>query len=177
MFAAFGDLLGEDTKPFADPCLKIRQLVEKLNANGQGESAAVVDQVLNKAAEGFVNTIEEMEDLLRVSTNAAERLSVFGKHEEATVLTTAIKQMRPEYVLVMPWADATLSDELRAKQFAGSDMDQVRCIMWDVGQALKQMHGTGYIHGDANLHCALRGVYFVSHLTAKHFSQLLWQVM
>ena len=47
------------------------------------------------------------------------------------------------YVLVMPWAEATLSDELRKKQIAGIGIDVVKGIMKNVVEALQHMHTQG----------------------------------
>ena len=52
-----------------------------------------------------------------------------------------------EYVLVMQWADATLSDELRFKQIAGINFEKVRGIAKDVAQALRAVHDNGKVHG------------------------------
>ena len=43
-------------------------------------------------------------------------------------------------VLVMPWADSTLSDEIRNKQIAGTSFDIVKAIMKNVAEALQHMH-------------------------------------
>ena len=45
-----------------------------------------------------------------------------------------------KYVLVMPWADSTLSDEMRKKQIAGSDVRVVMHIVKCVAEALQHMH-------------------------------------
>ena len=44
------------------------------------------------------------------------------------------------WVLVMPWADSTLSDEIRNKQIAGTSFDIVKAIMKNVADALQHMH-------------------------------------
>ena len=45
-----------------------------------------------------------------------------------------------QYVLVMRWADATLSDEMRKKQIAGFDVQVVMHIVKCVAEALQHMH-------------------------------------
>ena len=45
-----------------------------------------------------------------------------------------------EFVQVMDWADATLDDEMRKKQIAGTDTSRVVHILQGVGQALQHMH-------------------------------------
>ena len=47
------------------------------------------------------------------------------------------------YVLVMAWAEATLSDELRTSQIAGIDVTQVQCIINNIANALHHMHQHG----------------------------------
>ena len=44
------------------------------------------------------------------------------------------------FVLVMPWAEATLSNEIRNKQIAGTSFDIVKAIMKNVADALQHMH-------------------------------------
>ena len=48
-----------------------------------------------------------------------------------------------QWVLVMPWADTTLSDELLRKQIAGFDVVEVRLILRDVAQSLRHLHMKG----------------------------------
>ena len=48
-----------------------------------------------------------------------------------------------EWVLVMQWADTTLSDELLRKHIAGVDALEVQHILRDVAQSLNHLHAEG----------------------------------
>eukprot|EP00656_Telonema_subtile_P009337 TRINITY_DN14389_c0_g3_i1.p1 TRINITY_DN14389_c0_g3~~TRINITY_DN14389_c0_g3_i1.p1 ORF type:complete len:692 (+),score=168.66 TRINITY_DN14389_c0_g3_i1:374-2449(+) len=109
-------------------------------------------EVEMRAAMG--DTVHSVIPMLRVHIPASEPhlLSEEVQHliaEEHTEQGGSLSvKMGGWYVMAMPWAHGSLSDEMRMKRVAGLNVLRVKEIALDVAVGLDQMHRANLIHGD-----------------------------
>ena len=74
------------------------------------------------------------------SAQAEDELALSGVHCWHGVEVANEPSEGDLFVIVMPWAEATLNDEMRKKQIAGSDVAEVMHIMQCVAESVQHMH-------------------------------------
>ena len=66
-------------------------------------------------------------------------------------IVSVLRHHDAERCLVMPRADRSLDQAIRAERFAGHDLPQVVSIARDLALALQEMHRRGFVHADVKV--------------------------